>query len=247
MRTLAIITGKCILSARMLAEAFNTRTNGEWQAKVFDVRKGQYPLKFNYEFAYGCSEAMKHTQHLINRPEAVKRCVSKVETFKAISNHDGAIPIPDWHVNKEAVYKKNWERIVVRSKVDGRKAEDLEFFHQGDVLPDAPLYTEYSEHKYEYRIVVFMGKVVGRYYKKEQGFTPDGQVEWNFMVQPKRGFKAIDDACVMAAKVLGIDYVGFDVVAKDKKHFVVLEANSGPILTWEAENAILEYYLNLPE
>ena len=244
MRTLAIITGKCILSARKLAEAMNTRTHGEWQAKVFDVRKGQYPLKFNYEFAYGCSEAMKHTQHLINRPEAVKRCVDKVKTFDALVKV--GVPIPGFCNNIRDV-RKTWERIVVRSKVNGRKAEDLEYFHQGDVLPEAPLYTEYFEHKYEYRIVVFMGKVVGRYYKKEQGFTPEGQVEWNFMVQPKRGFEAIDDACVRAAKALGIDYVGFDVVAMDKKHFVVLEANSGPILTEEAETAIVEYYLNLPE
>jgi hypothetical protein len=241
-RTLAIITGKCILSARKLAEGMNKRTNGEWNAKVFDVRKGEYPIVESHTFSYGCSAKMNIAKSHINKREAVKRCVDKVKTFRALNL--AGVPIPRYSPEKRLV-DPAWERIVVRSKVDGRKAEDLEYFHQGDKLPDAPLYTEYFEHKYEYRIVVFMGKVVGRYYKKEDGVDANGQPEWSFMVQPKRGFEAIDDACLKASKALGIDFVGFDIVAMDKQHFVVLEANSGPILTEEAETAIVEYYLNL--
>lgn len=246
MRTLAIITGKCILSARALAEGMNKRTNGEWQAKVYDVRKGEYPKQPTHVFAYGCSEANKGwiPEYLVNSPNAVKRCVSKVDTFRNLAMDN--IPIPRWTKDKNQIGKE-WERIVVRSKVDGRKAEDLEYFHQGDKLPDAPLYTEYFEHKYEYRIVVFMGKVVGRYYKAVTGTMPDGQLEWSFNVQPKRGFEKMDEACLKAAKALGIDFVGFDVVAMNKNDFVILEANSGPILTGEAEEAIINYYLNLPE
>lgn len=241
MRTLAIITGKCILSARKLAEAMNTRTHGEWNAKVYDVRKDAIPNRVDYLFSYGCSDTPPWNKHKINVKDAVKRCVSKLNTFMRL---DGVCPIPEYRKRGELIPAK-WERIVVRSKVDGRKAEDLDYFFQGDVLPDAPLYTEYFEHKYEYRIVVFMGKVVGRYYKKEDGVDANGQPEWSFMVQPKRGFEAIDDACLKASKALGIDYVGFDIVAMDKQHFVVLEANSGPILTEEAETAIVEYCLNL--
>lgn len=244
MRTLAIITGRCIFSARQLAEGMNKRTNGEWQAKVYDVRKGEYPKQPTHTFAYGCSEANKGwiPPFHINSPVATRRCVDKLETFRLLSL--AAVPIPNFR--KESKYiPKSWERIVVRSKVDGRKAEDLEYFFQGDKLPDAPLYTEYFEHKYEYRIVVFMGKVVGRYYKAETGTMPDGQLEWSFNVQPKRGFEKMDEACLKAAKALGIDFVGFDVVAMNKNDFVILEANSGPILTGEAEEAIINYYLNL--
>lgn len=243
MRTLAIITGKCILSAKALAEGINKRSHGEWQARVYDIRKREYPDYPSFLFAYGCSNKTPYRKDIVNSPHAVKRCVSKLNTFMCL---DGVCPIPEYRKRGELIPAK-WERIVVRSKVDGRKAEDLEFFHQGDVLPDAPLYTEYFEHKYEYRIVVFMGKVVGRYYKAVTGTMPNGQLEWSFMVQRKRGFEAIDDACLKAAKALGIDYVGFDVVAKDKQHFVVLEANSGPIITEEAETVIVNYYLNLKE
>lgn len=245
MRTLAIITGKCILSARKLAEGISKRSHGEWQAKVYDVRKDQLPdIGIEHGFMYGCSEDIFPVKHHINKRAAVKRCVDKIKTFETL--HAAGVRVCMWATNKELA-SKLFERIVVRSKVDGRKAEDLDYFFQGDKLPDAPLYTEYFEHKYEYRVVVFMGQVVGRYYKAETGFMPNGQVEWSFMVQPKRGFEQIDEACLKAAKALGIDYVGFDVVAKNKKDFVILEANSGPILTEEAETAIVNYYLNLQE
>ena len=242
MRTLAIITGRCIFSARALAEGINKRSHGEWQAKVYDVRKGEYPRRPDYLFAYGCSDTVPYPKNVINQSYAVKQCVSKLKTFMLIED---VSPIPAYRKRGELIPAK-WERIVVRSKVDGRKAEDLDYFYQGDKLPDAPLYTEYFEHKYEYRIIVFMGKVVGRYYKAE---TPDdkGVLEWSFNVQPKRGFEKMDEACLKAAKALGIDYVGFDVVAMNKNDFVILEANSGPILTGEAEEAIINFYLNLPE
>ncbi|MNQ79946.1 hypothetical protein D3C85_949070 [compost metagenome] len=55
----------------------------------------------------------------------------------------------------------------------------------------------------------------------------------------------MDEHCLRAAKALGIDYVGFDVVAKTKKDFRILEANSAARLEDEAENAIVEYYINL--
>ena len=242
MRTLAIITGKCILSARQLAEGMNNRTNEEWQAKVFDVRKAAIPRQASHIFAYGCSDTDRiKGGHIINTGIAVKRCVDKLKTFHNLQVC--GVPIPGYTSVKNAV-PKEWERIVVRSKVEGRKAEDLEYFYQGDKLPDAPLYTEYFEHKYEYRIIVFMGKVVGRYYKAE---TPDdkGVLEWSFNVQPNRGFEKMDVACLKAAQALGIDFVGFDVVAMNKNDFVILEANSGPILTGEAEEAIINYYLNL--
>jgi hypothetical protein len=242
-RTLAIITGKCILSAKALAEGINKRSHGEWQARVYDIRKREYPDYPSFLFAYGCSNKTPYRKDIVNSPHAVKRCVDKIKTFETL--HAAGVRVCMWATDKELA-SKLFERIVVRSKVDGRKAEDLDYFFQGDKLPDAPLYTEYFEHKYEYRIIVFMGKVVGRYYKAE---TPDdkGVLEWSFNVQPKRGFEKMDEACLKAAKALGIDYVGFDVVAMNKNDFVILEANSGPILTGEAEEAIINYYLNLPE
>lgn len=235
MRTVAIVTGKCILSARQLAEGFNKRTHGEWKADVFDVRKGQYPHNaYNSVFMYGCSEVL-NAQHYINNAKATLICVDKRLTFNVFKEHN--IPTVGYATRKKDV-PDTWEIIAVRTKVDGRKAEDLDYYYEKDKLPDAGLYTEYFEHKYEYRIVVFKEKVVGRYYKAE------AKGEWTFKSQPAKGFEQMDADAIRASKGLGIDYVGFDVVANTKHNYRFLEANSGPILTSEAEETILEYYLN---
>jgi len=47
----------------------------------------------------------------------------------------------------------------------------------------------------------------------------------------------MDNMCLKAAHALGIDYVGFDVLAQTKNDCVIIEANSGPILTDEALEA----------
>ena len=129
---------------------------------------------------------------------------------------------------------------MVRQSRNGRKAEGYYAGPNDNYLPRGELYTEFWEHKREYRIVVFKGAVVGRYYKKM------GANRWmDLVVQPKKGFEDMDAAALRAAQGLGIDYVGFDVLSRTKKDFRFLEANSAPMLTAESETAIVEYYLNL--
>jgi glutathione synthase/RimK-type ligase-like ATP-grasp enzyme len=50
----------------------------------------------------------------------------------------------------------------------------------------------------------------------------------------------MDAICIRAARALSIDYVGFDVLAQTKNDCVIIEANSGPILTEEAIDAFHE-------
>jgi glutathione synthase/RimK-type ligase-like ATP-grasp enzyme len=85
--------------------------------------------------------------------------------------------------------------------------------------------------------MVFMGEVIGYYFKRRK---PDGM--WYFQPQPHKGFELMGEQCVKAAKQLKIDYVGFDVVALDKKNFRLLEANSAPAITPEAEETISQYF-----
>ncbi|MNL14900.1 hypothetical protein D3C87_1358610 [compost metagenome] len=138
---------------------------------------------------------------------------------------------------------KEWECIVVREDAGGRKAEGMHLIDRGQPIPHGQLFTEYFFHNVEYRIMVFNGAVVARYEKVEG--QHEGEVWHFFENRPKRGFEAMDEHCLRAAKALGIDYVGFDVVAKTKKDFRILEANSAARLEDEAENAIVEYYINL--
>lgn len=242
MKHLVIYASKSIHSAKKLATAFNTRTNGEWSARVFNpYKKHIEPINGEYAFSYGCGADIYegHIAKRFNKRKAIKTCINKLHTFRIL--HSANIPAPccssDW-----SRVPDTWDTIVVRESVTGAKGEGMEYLSQQELATVGykySLFTEYFEHKYEYRIVVFMGKIIGRYYKA------DNAGEWYFNLQRSRGFEEMDAACIKAAAALSIDYVGFDVVANTKKDFKILEANSGPILTDEAEDAILSYFLNM--
>ncbi len=241
MKKILIYTSLCNKSSKLLAEALNTRSHGECKARVVNpYTQVVNPQKDEIIFGYGCSSsnnsAHKHVR--INTRTAVKNCVDKPTTFKLMT--EAGVPTVEY-VTKYDDIPHHWDIIVARKKRAGRKAEDLEYLFQDNKhkIPDGELYSEYFPHKYEYRIVVFKNVIVGRYFKNEQNG------EWLFNNQPAKRFELMDKACITAAKALGIDYVGFDVVANTKTDFRLLEANSGPVITDEAEDAIIEYFLNL--
>lgn len=213
------------------------------QADVFNLSKTDRRdfRDYDYVFAYGTSCRL-NVQKRINTSQATSTCVSKVATFDFLVQ--AGVPTVQYATSAKQAADKGWATTVCRKEMEGRRGEGLEYAYSKQELlekyRDYELFTEYFEHKYEYRIVVFMGKVVGRYYKADAGGD-----QWDFKLLPKRGFEVMDEACIKAAKQIGIDYVGFDVVANTKKDFAILEANSGPILTDEAGTAIVEYFLNL--
>lgn len=229
----AIITTHCNKSSKQLEKAL--KYNGV-DAKHYNLKEVNYPEDADHVFAYGTS-IRSYKGERLNKPASVIACVDKTRTFEALKA--AKVDTVEYCTRKEDI-PKHWSWVVIRGKVDGRKAEGLDYAENAPgKVPDGALFSEYFEHKYEYRIVVFRNQVVGRYYKREDSG------DWYFNNQPAKGFEKMDQHCIRAAKALGIDYVGFDVVAKNKRDFKILEANSGAILTDEAENAIVEYYINL--
>ena len=192
----AIIHYVAGISSKILATAL--KNNGV-HAEVFninDVGRTNF-TDFDHVFAYGCSASTLH-KNRINTAQAVSRCVSKPKTFDALK--EANVNTVEYCLKKPI--PKHWDWVVIRDKIDGRKAEGLNYHENNMDVPTGRLYTEYFEHKYEYRIMVFRGDVVGRYFKKTLGG------DWYFNLQPAAGFKEMDDHCIRAAKALGIDYVG---------------------------------------
>lgn len=221
------------ISAKILVTALR---NNNVEAEAFRLNKTDRVdfTDFDYVFSYGCSGLTVH-KNRINSSKAVKTCVSKAQSFEAFKRaqvdtveYTLKKPIPD-----------HWDWVVVRDDENGRKAEGLSYHENGPAVPEGKLFTEYYDHKYEYRIMVFRGEIVGRYFKHEDAG------DWYFNLQPAKGFEEMDAQCLRATAALGIDYVGFDVIANTKKKFKIIEANSGPRITDEAENAIVEYFINL--
>lgn len=231
----AIITKVAMKSSNILAKAL---INNGVNAQVFNMRETSRTnfKDFDYVFSYGSSCETEHNKRL-NKVEAVRTCVNKPRTFDALQKGK-AWSVP--YVMRKSAIPKSWDWVTIRDKADGRKAEGIQYCENiPGQIPDGVLFTEYFEHRYEYRIMVFKGEVVGRYFKAEK------EEDWYFNIQPNKGFEIMDDHCIRAAKAIGIDYVGFDVVANNKKDFRILEANSAPAITDEAENAIVSYFINL--
>ena len=217
-------------SASKLALALKADCVNPYHSKVRDFRK--YDVVFNY----GCSLPVK-ANSIINKPWAVEQCVSKTQAYDLL--HAAGVPTVKYTRHKDKV-PKDWKVVVCRKEEFGHSNDGLVMIHQGDKLPEAAYYSEYYKHKFEFRIVVYKNKVLARYIKKE---NDDG--EWEFIHLEPAGFEAIDAATIKAAKALGIDYAGLDIIAKNQEDFRVLEANSGPIITDDVLTILKKEFANV--
>lgn len=227
MNKILVISPKvCSKSAKTLAESIGADYSNPYLSEIAWN-------KYTHIFNYGYSGQLPKNNGIINKKFGVEYCVDKLKTLFSFKYNN--IPTLNSTTNKEIARKSNWETIVCNSS-KGNRARDIKFISNGEELPNADLYSEYYPHKYEMRVVVFMGKIVGRYWKEEINGV------WDLVLLDKVGFKQLDADCIKAAKGLGIDYVGFDVLIQTKKRYIIIEANSGPVLTEEALDVISNYY-----
>lgn len=187
-----------------------------------------------YIFSYGLSEVDYMGVPRVNHATAIRRCINKVKTLSTFKRFK--IPTVEYCTNHRDI-PRHWDVIVVREKVDGKGNEGLHFVEAPlpNVFKHKPLYTNYFEHRMELRVVVFMGKVFT--YRKHQVLD-----EWEFY--PFRAPKSLTEDAIRAAKGLGIDYVGFDVLYNNKGSYAFLEANSGPVLIEDVRDYIVDWFVN---
>lgn len=219
-------------SAKELANYINADALNPFESTIRNYNN------YDHVFNYGCNRNIVPHRSIINKPSAVAKCIDKVQTFLAMQAV-GA-PHPAFTTNKSEV-PNTWKSIVIRKNRFGAQAKDLIYKDRGETLPDGDLYTEWYKHKFEFRVVVFRGQVIGRYLKEEE----TGTGRWCLNSMDPLGFEQIEAHCVNSARALGIDYCGFDVLAKDQTHFTILEANSAPIITADALTSIKSYYESL--
>lgn len=220
-------------SAERLKEWLDT--NGH-KSVIFtkpDVIGGQYDVICN--FGWG-SHYWNHTppKYYIGNPDAVNRCVDKRNTFRIFKK--AGIPIPQYTFSWEDI-DNNWPGVICRESASERRNKGMTWVaNKEDGPKGCELYTEEVPSRYEWRIVVFKNEVVGRYHKQI-----DSNGIWQLNKRSPQGFELLDEYAIKAAKALNIDYVGFDVVGKNKKEFWFLEANSAATLQDEAALAITEF------
>jgi glutathione synthase/RimK-type ligase-like ATP-grasp enzyme len=220
----------CTTSARELAALIGADSENPWKTERRDFT--EYEAVFNY----GVSASRIKARHIINPPDAVANCISKINTYELLKQ--AGIPTIDY-VTDEKDVPKDWEWVVCRETETGRNCDGVLICPRDDLVPKQPLYTRFVPHDEEYRIVHFNGKILGRYRRKMNKKTG----EYDLVLMRKEGFEDIDEAVIASAKVLGIDYAGFDVLSQERQGtFQILEANSGALLIEEAQRAIIRYF-----
>ena len=215
-------------SAKRLAKELDAVYSNPYKSGSVDFTRADVVIN------YGFSQDIITNRNCIvfNRPASVRTCINKLSTL--INLRAGLVPVPNYGQG----IAKEWDVVHCHTQKEGRKNEGIVHWYRVDnkPIPNAYLYTEHYEHRGEYRVVVLNGKVVGRYRK-----VMDDEGMWSLEVRDKRGFELMDAACKHGAHRLGMGYVGFDVLAKNKNQFVIIEANSGPILTDESIEAFKEF------
>jgi hypothetical protein len=234
---IALITSVSVDSCRDLKEHLDSNNIQSEIFLPFKIERRDF-TDFDWVFAYGCSAKTTHKNRL-NTRKATQICVDKIKTFEALARVGAPHP-RFWSRETISGLPVDVDYLVVRQDRKGRKAEDLVHWdrHTGAPVPDGDLFTEYFEHKWEYRVTVFRDQVFVYWKQFDEGYH-------HFILQKNYKYPKMIEACANAAKEIGIDYCSFDVVAQSRDNFAILEANSGTILTDEVSTAIVEFFLNL--
>lgn len=232
---IAIITSVSGESAQYLADCFKLNGIQADVHKPWDSGKERF-YEYDSVFSLGCS-AITRCNERFNLPMPVKICVNKVMTFEKF--RAAGVPTVEWTTDWRNI-KPEWHQVCVRSSLEGRKAEGLEWHLTEDMdkMPkNAALYTRCFYGNYEYRVVYAFGEVFV-YYKR----YVDG--DHHFILKDSNNYKYMVEHAKKAAKAIGVDYVGFDVIAENKRSYAFLEANSGAMMTEEVALHIVEFFLN---
>lgn len=207
-------------SAKKLAVAIGAHVYNPYKGGHYD----QYDLVFNYGYGGGAVGHLSTNQ--INPCASVVKSTDKIACYDLFKKHK--VPTCDYVTNQKDV-PQTWNWVVCRETTTGRNCEGVTITRPYDLIPNCPLYTKFFTHDAEYRMIVYKGKVLGRYRKCN---LQDGQFDLEYMLP--QGFEELDKSACNAAKAVGLDYAGVDVLCQEKtgKH-IVLEVNSGPLLTDE--------------
>lgn len=225
----------CKESAQRLAKAlgglsWNPRKEYAPRFTVKQKENNQVTL-----FNYGFSDEVDfyRYQKTYNLPAAIRVSTDKIKSYAAFKR--AGVPTCNY-VTKEEDVPKKWRLVVSRETTTGRDCEGVMICPRNDLVHDCPLYTEYFEHDEEHRIVVFQGKVLARYMKSN---LKDGHYELTYMLP--RGYEELDKTAIAAAKAVGLDYAGVDLLYNsDNQSHICLEINSGPLLTDEVEEQLVK-------
>lgn len=187
------------------------------------------------------SEVMKC--RIINKPEAVARCVNKIESFtRFIANRVNVPPYTRDYDTALQWFRAGYQ-VYCRSTATGMDGAGVTVVHSA-VNTELPrgmsFYTKRVACRDEYRVNIVGDEVVAFQMKvpvtghptpiNQDVRTTGGG--WGFIVKEEWEVpQCLDSEAVAAVKALGLDFGGVDIIYSSDTQAYVLEVNSAPHLT----------------
>lgn len=241
-------------SAKALAEALGIKRIKSEGSKY----KGS---KNKLVINWGCSKMSEEAEksNVINKPEAVALASNKLSFFQTMreynANVDGTpafpcfVDLPEWTTSKKEAEQWIDEgcTIVCRTVLNGHSGQGIVIANNKEQLVNAPLYVIYVPKKQEYRLHVFMGKVVDMQRKARNREVPDDKVNWmvrnhdnGFIFarneEPIAGinYNNLHQQAIVCVNACGLDFGAVDLIWNEKnRRCYILEINTAPGLSGE--------------
>jgi hypothetical protein len=169
------------------------------------------------------------TQRVLNKVEQLRQFVA------------AGVSCPKWSTDPNAVTRTDLGRVVFArtliNSTNGRGILEIDLDDAHDVIPHAPLYTQYIPKKAEYRVHVFNGEVIDtQQKKKKRGFDDErntrvrnvdnGYVYCRDGINPPDGLATL---AINAVNACNYQYGAVDIIYNEKQDkCFVLEVNSRP-------------------
>lgn len=169
----------------------------------------------------------------LNKPQAIRRAVDKLLTFKFLEDHGVSHPI--WTHDPDRV--RQWLQIgkivLARQTASGTGGEGISILNNPrQPIPTAEFYSQHIEHDDEYRIHVFQGQIIN--IGKKFAYSDDANSlvrnwgSWRFNNPDSAPFTCIR-AGVDAVNALSLDFGAVDIGYKrNQEQAYVFEVNTAP-------------------
>lgn len=197
-----------------------------------------------------------HSKQFLNHWDQLPATQNKRDTFRVWQK--AGIPTPEWTADRKEAEK--WIReegvVVVRTLLNGHSGNGIVIAETVAQLGQAPLYTLYKRKKKEFRVHVFMGKVIDIQQKRlangakeEENYNQYIRSHANGWIFARENIsepKDLRSLAVKAVSALGLDFGAVDIIYNEKENkCYCLEVNSAPGLEGQTlvsyTNAIKEY------
>jgi ribosomal protein S6--L-glutamate ligase len=175
-------------------------------------------------------KALELENHVINSTDSIATCASKVTTTAKIICSGAPSPATCFTNSKEIVQKfvDAHGGKAVYKPVYGFDGNGIYMFHSADEIKEEPPYyvQEYVKNDRDYRIFVIDNKAVGAIKRQSAHLTHNiHQGGTGCAVEIP---KDMADAAESAARAVGIDYCGVDLLPLEDGGYTVLEVNGTP-------------------